>query len=127
MEIPKIIAIDYGTVRVGIAVSAGTLADPLEVLPNDDKLFENIARICEEHDAELVLVGLSENVMAEKTKLFVTELQKHISLPIKFMDETLSSHTVHKKLLMAKKSKRAGNIDHYAAAEFLQDWIDENC
>lgn len=125
MEIPKIIAIDYGTVRVGIAMSAGTLADPVAILPNDDRLFETIVRLCKEEGAQLILVGLSENVMAEKTKLFVNKLRKHVDIPIEFMDETLSSHFVHKKLAVAKKSKRKGNIDHYAAAEFLQEWIDE--
>ena len=64
--------------------------------------------------------------MAEKTKEFVVELEKHIQLPVTFMDETLSSHSVHEKLVSAKKSKREGNIDHFAAAEFLQIWLDEN-
>ncbi len=126
MDIPKVLAIDYGTVRVGIAVSAGTLADPLTVLSNDGQLFQSILRLCEEHEVSLILVGISENIMAEKTKIFVAELEKHTKLPIKFMDETLSSHSVHEKLQSAKKSKRSGDIDHFAAAEFLQIWLDEN-
>lgn len=126
MDIPKVLAIDYGTVRVGIAVSAGTLADPLEILANDAHLFENIVKLCKEHEVSLLLVGISENEMAEKTKEFVAELEKHMQLPVRFMDETLSSHSVHEKLVSAKKSKREGNIDHFAAAEFLQIWLDEN-
>lgn len=126
MNIPKTLAIDYGTVRVGTAVSMHTLADPLVILPNDENLFENILLLCNENDVEQILVGMSENEMAKKISNFVDELKKHTNLPIFFADETLSSYTVHNKLKTAKKSKRSGDIDHYAAAEFLQDWIDEN-
>ncbi len=126
MEIPKTLAIDYGTVRVGTAVSMHTLADPLVILPNTEHLFAEIVTLCNENEVEQILVGLSENEMAEKTKQFVSELKKHTNLPIIYMDETLSSHSVHTKLKNAKKSKRSGNIDHFAAAEFLQNWIDEN-
>lgn len=125
MQIPKVLAIDYGTVRVGLALSMHTLADPLKIVPNDSMLFQTILDVCKEHSVELLLIGISENVMAEKTKAFANELKKHIDLPIRFYDETLSSHTVHAKLQMAKKSKRSGDIDHYAAAEFLQNWLDE--
>jgi putative Holliday junction resolvase len=126
MNIPKVLAIDFGTVRVGLAVSMHTLADPLKVIANDEELFKNIVDICEDIKADKIIVGMSENEMAKKIEAFVLELKKHTNLPIQFMDETLSSHTVHKKLKTAKKSKRSGAIDHYAAAEFLQEWLDEN-
>ena len=125
MEIPKTLAIDYGTVRVGVAVSVHTLADPLMILQNDSQLFTNIIALCKENEIQQILVGISENEMAEKTKEFVNKLRDHTQLSIIFVDETLSSHTVHKKLQSAKKSKRSGDIDHYAAAEFLQVWLDE--
>ena len=126
MEFPKTLAIDYGTVRVGTAVSMHTLADPLVVLSNNEQLFSNLIALCTENEVEQILVGISENEMAEKTKQFVLELKKHTQLPVVFYDETLSSHAVHTKLKTAKKSKRSGDIDHFAAAEFLQNWIDEN-
>lgn len=125
MEIPKVLAIDYGTVRVGTAVSMHSLAEPLVVLLNDDDLLNNLQTLVSENEVELILVGLSENEMAKKTKMFVDELKKQIKLPIIFVDETLSSHAVKNKLKLAKKSKRSGDIDHYAASEFLQNWLDE--
>lgn len=125
MKIPKILAIDYGTVRVGIAISMHTLADPLVILPNNEHLFNTIILLCTEHDIDIILIGISENIMALKTKEFAHELSKQTALPIEFVDETLSSHSVHAKLKTAKKSKRSGDIDHYAAAEFLQIWLDE--
>ncbi len=125
MKIPKVLAIDYGTVRVGLAVSMASLADPLKIIPNDLNLIPKILEICNEHAVERIVVGISENVMAEKTKEFTQLLQEKTNLPIEYTDETLSSHSVHKKLKTAKKSKRSGDIDHYAAAEFLQVWLDE--
>lgn len=125
MHIPKALAIDYGTVRVGLALSIASLADPLTILPNDANLISNIIAICSENQVEVLVIGLSENEMAQKTKEFVSLLTAQTNLPISYVDETLSSHSVHKKLKTAKKSKRSGNIDHYAAAEFLQVWLDE--
>lgn len=125
MNIPKTLAIDYGTVRVGLATSHATLAEPLKIVSNNTRLFEEIQETCIAEDIEQVLVGISENEMAVKTHEFIEELRRHIDLPILTADETLSSQAVHKKLQTAKKSKRSGDIDHYAAAEFLQYWLDE--
>ncbi|MCA9369191.1 MAG: Holliday junction resolvase RuvX [Pseudomonadales bacterium] len=122
--IPTTLAIDFGTVRIGLAVSRATLADPLEIIPNDETVFTRIKKILSEENIEQIVVGLSEQEMAEKSRGFAAELAKHTDLPIFFTDETLSSKTVHEKLQTAKKSKRSGHIDHFAAAEFLQQWID---
>jgi len=71
------------------------------------------------------VIGISEQEMAEKTRAFASQLADVTTIPLVFTDETLSSKTVHEKLITAKKSKRTGHIDHYAAAEFLQAWMDE--
>lgn len=120
----KILAIDYGTVRIGLAVSRATLAEPLEIIANDNNVFNALKKVITEESIEKIVVGISENIMAEKTKTFVSQLKQHTDLPISFFDETLSSHSVHMKLRSAKKSKREGHIDHYAAAEFLQEYLD---
>ncbi len=121
-----ILAIDYGTERLGIAVSRGSLAEPLKIVLNDAQLFHELKKI---FDAELptkVIIGLSENIMAEKTKKFVAELKKNIMIPVEFADETLTSKIVHEKLLTsgASQRKRRQPIDHLAAAEFLQEYLD---
>ncbi len=120
----RILAIDFGTVRVGIAVSRATLAEPLTILANDEQLFHNLKKLLVEEETEQIVIGISENKMAELTEQFAVTLKEHTDLPVHFFDETLSSNTVHQKLRMAKKSKREGNIDHYAAAEFLQEYLD---
>lgn len=120
------LALDYGTKRVGVAISRGTLAEPLAILENSDTLIDQIKEICEQEKVGLILVGLSENKMAEKTKTFARRLEQQINLPIEFVDETLSSYKTHEKIKKShiKKSKRAQPIDHYAAASFLEEWLE---
>ena len=122
------LAIDFGTKRVGLAVSKGTLAVPLVVLPNQDDLFDELIRIIQEEEIKKIIVGLSENEMAIKTREFAEELKKKIDIPIVFSDETLSSQEVEKRIQQQgiKKSVRSGPIDHFAAAIILEEWLEQN-
>lgn len=127
---PRTLALDFGTVRIGVAISRGTLAEPLVIVPNQAGVIERIAELCQAEKIEQLIVGLSENEMAEKTKQFVHRLQQHpalASLPLEFVDETLSSHRTHQQHLESGKSlqQRRQPIDHLAAAQFLQEWLDE--
>ncbi len=124
----KILAIDFGTVRVGLAINQELWAEPYQIIANDEQLFDKLKEIIAEEQIELILVGLSENVMAEQTKKFAAQLESEVDLPLKFTDETLSSAQVHHKLINSpmKKSRRQQPIDHYAAAEFLQEWLEIN-
>jgi putative Holliday junction resolvase len=121
-----ILAIDYGTVRVGLAKSVLSLAQPLYIVGNNPDLFRKIKELCLELQITTIVVGISENQMAEKTKAFVSELEKVCAVPVVLWDETLSSHTVHQKAreLGWSKGKQQRPIDHLAAAEILQDWLD---
>ncbi|NCO12080.1 MAG: Holliday junction resolvase RuvX [Candidatus Pacebacteria bacterium CG_4_10_14_3_um_filter_34_15] len=128
----SILAIDFGTVRIGLAISRYILAEPLEIIYNDESKFQKIKEICATHNIKKIIVGLSENEMARMTQVFAAELEAEIKSEweykpdLEYVDETLSSHSVHERLKSAKKSKRNANIDHYAASVFLQDWLDEN-
>jgi putative transcription antitermination factor YqgF len=123
--IPVTLAIDYGTKRVGLAISRGSLAEPLEIVSTPEAV-SRIQEICEHEHVAQILLGLSENTMAEKTQEFARQLKLELLLPITFVDETLSSYTVHQKTLESgmSRSDRAQPIDHLAAAEFLQEWLD---
>lgn len=128
MEFPKVLALDFGTERVGVAISFGTLAEPLIVLPQDEFIFEALQKIIDENKVTQIIIGVSENKSAERTFQFAKELQKKIVLPLEFVDETLSTQTARKKL---KETGRLSSevadavVDHLAAAEILQDWLDE--
>src|SRR5260221_5199076 len=126
---PSVLAIDFGTQRIGLAISRGTLAEPLKIIENpthavdDPRVVAEIKKVVDDEHVTQLVVGLSENTMAEKTRQFAQELQAQIKLPLEFVDETLSSHAVHEKLQFAGRAKRGQPIDHYAAAEFLQEWL----
>jgi putative transcription antitermination factor YqgF len=122
------LAIDYGTKRVGLAVSRGSLAVPLLVLPNQENLFDELERIITEEKAQKVIVGLSESEMAIKTKNFVLDLEKRLEIPVIFVDETLSSQEVEQRIRQdgIKQKVRNGPIDHFAAALILEDWLEQN-
>ena len=119
----KVLALDYGTVRVGVAISFASLAQPLLILPNDANLLANIVKLIQEHHISEIVVGLSENQMAQKTKRFVKDLQTVTTLPITFIDETLTSYQVHQWLRQAPVKKRRGPIDHFAAAVILENYL----
>lgn len=122
-EHKKILAIDFGTQRIGLALSYATLADPLTIIPNDQKALTYICRLVDDYKVTRILVGLSENQMAEKTREFVTYLKRSVTVPIELYDETLSTKSVRNKLAEANRSQRQ-RVDHLAAAEFLQEWLD---
>lgn len=119
----KVLAIDYGTKRIGLAMSFGSLADPLTVIPSDGNTINYICNVINNYKISQIVVGISENEMARKTQEFVIQLQRMTKVPIEMHDETLSTQTVRKKLAEQKKNQNQP-VDHLAAAEFLQDWLD---
>lgn len=121
-----ILAIDYGTQRLGLAISRVNFAEPLCIILNSENMFEELQKIINDESVEKIVIGISEQLMAEKTRKFADDLANITSLPIEFTDETLSSKTVHEKLINHKKKTRSGHIDHFAAAEFLQEWLELN-
>lgn len=131
MNRQRFLAIDYGTVRVGIALGVAGFAQPLAVLANTDQLFEELLAVIKREEPDVIVVGLSEKEMAEQSRQFSERLQSYLQqelgeLPeFAFADETLSSVEVQRKLREAgHRDLRNGSIDHYAAAEFLQEYLD---
>ena len=121
-----VLAIDYGLKRIGLAISRVGMAEPLRVLPNDREIIELIRQICRDEGVELLLLGISEGEMAKKTQEFGQSLSSELNVPLQLFDETLSSQTAQEKLAEGEVSlkKRRGPIDHYAAASFLQEWLE---
>jgi putative transcription antitermination factor YqgF len=125
------LAIDFGTKRIGLARSFATLAEPWRIVTQADYASQEevaafIAQLVKDEGFTDIVVGISENEMEKKTEAFIDQLQKFVEIPVHRFDETLSSKTVEAKLKSSgKSSPRRKNIDHFAAAEFLQEWLDE--
>lgn len=125
----QVLAIDYGTQRIGLAVSRGTLAEPLKVLENDAALFDRITAIIRDEKIDQIVVGVSEGEMADLTREFAQDLEEAtgFAIPLEFTDETLSSKEVEERLRQKgiKHSTRTGPIDHFAAALILEEWLEQ--
>lgn len=124
----RYLGIDFGLSRVGLALSYGSLAEPLEIVPNDEQLLSTIKARIEFNGVTTLVLGMSENTMAEQTVVFGEKLKELTGLPVVFQDETLSSVEVQRLLRERTQGKRShrGPIDHFAATLILQRYLDEN-
>lgn len=124
----RYLGLDYGDRRIGVAVSYGTLAEPLEIVEKGSEATARIQTLCHQYGITDLVIGQSEGEMAEKSRTFGQQLADHLHLPLHTIDETLSSVQVHQRLHEATppgKQKYKGPIDHYAAATLLQSFLDE--
>ncbi len=132
----RILAIDHGSRRMGIAVSdeLKMIAQPLEYIPAEPyaAFLSRLQELLEAKEVELVLVGLPRNMdgshgpAAQKVKEFVERLQTQISVPIKLWDERLTSAQANRVLLQAnvRRDQRKQKVDKMAAAILLQSYLD---
>jgi putative Holliday junction resolvase len=132
----RIIAIDYGSQRIGIALSdpTGTLARPLPFVPakGDAKLAREIAELVKKEQAELILLGLPRHMNGElgeaaaKVQAFAAILQQATSIKIKLIDERLSTVQASRQLQESGKDtrKQRDKIDSASAAVLLQGYLD---
>jgi putative transcription antitermination factor YqgF len=129
----NILCIDYGTKRIGVAIATTPLAEPLQVISNGSKnssevinavALESLVRCIDQYDIEKIVVGISEEKMAEQTRRFIEMLATQTTVPIEEVDETLSTHDALVSMRRMKKSKREGPRDHIAAARILQNYLD---
>lgn len=132
----RILAIDYGSARIGLALSdpTGTLARPLPFVPAkaDAKLAREIATLAEKEKVELMLLGLPRHMngslgeAAAKVQAFAEILKKATAIPLKLVDERLSTVQASRQLQETGKNSRAqrGQIDSEAAAVLLQGYLD---
>jgi putative Holliday junction resolvase len=154
----RLMALDVGEVRIGVAVSdaTGFLASPyttLHVSRNEAETWEAIQQLITETDAEGLIVGLPVSLdgqlhgQAKRVQAFAERLKPHISIPLTFWDERLS--TVEAERLLAERGeegygRRSGGkrrkqgqggsrrrkrgqqeIDALAAAVILQEYLDQ--
>jgi len=132
----RILAIDHGTVRMGIALSdeLHTIAHPQEFIPAQP-ITEFMARLKElirQKEVELIVIGLPRNMdgsygpAALKVREFVAVLQDVIGVPIRTWDERLTSVQANRFLIQAKvrRDQRKERVDGAAAAILLQSYLD---
>jgi putative holliday junction resolvase len=133
----RVLALDLGSKRVGVAVSdpTGTIASPYEVVARSGDVaadHRRIAELVEEAAAEMVVVGLplsldgSTGPAAREVLEEVERLADTVGVPVETYDERLTTVTADRSLIergMRAPARRAV-IDKVAAAVLLQAWLD---
>ena len=123
----KVLALDYGSARTGVAVSdpTGTLARPLEVVDKASTPagLKRLAELVEREEVEQIVVGLpvtlrgERGAQAEETEAFVSALRAVTEVPIETFDERFTT-----KLAEAQPSESPS--DAVAAAHLLSTYLE---
>jgi putative Holliday junction resolvase len=132
----RILALDVGSVRIGVAVSdpLGMLASPHGVIEraSPQKDCERVRQLVEQLMVEEIVVGLplrtdnKESEMAQKVEEFAQTLRQAVNVPVRLIDERFSTKIADAALRSAGQSgrKRRENVDAAAAAVILQGYLD---
>jgi putative holliday junction resolvase len=141
LEFVRILAIDPGARRVGLAMSdeGGKFATPLSVveISSPANAIDQIVAVASRESVQQLLVGLPLNMddttgpAARQTIAWAKALAKRANLPLIFVDERLSSFAAEQAMIdrkrggekITRKQKKA-RLDAHAAATFLQAFLD---
>lgn len=136
MRSKKIMALDVGTRRIGVALadSAIRIAIPfttVEVAENIEDTVNELSKMMTLEDIDILVVGLPRNQSGEETaqsvytKEFISNFEFVID-EIVFQDESLTSVQAENRLKSYGKPYTKGDIDMNAASIILQDYLEEN-
>jgi putative Holliday junction resolvase len=137
-SLKRILGIDYGSKRIGIAVSdpLGIIAQGVSVVANSSTMINEIKKLVHEYSAEMIVVGMPLNlkgekgIKAEEVEKFITQIEKELQIEVVRFDERFTSKMAHQTLrdMEVKKKKRQakGTIDRMAAALILQGYLDSH-
>ena len=127
---PRILAVDFGEKRIGLATSdaSATLATPREVLrrQNDEAAVEALEAFCGREEISLVVFGFprspdgAESAFAERIRSFAGKFTRRTGLPVRFHEETLTSDEAARRL---SRSEGREGLDAVAAAVLLEDYL----
>lgn len=124
----RILGIDYGTKRVGLALSdeSSTIASPLEVIGNSESLTDDVVRICAEKEVAQIVIGESKrldgtpNPLMEDITAFIDALNEKTDIPIALEPEFWSSSEAE------RYQPKDDMLDARAAAVMLQRYLDKH-
>ena len=131
---PKLLGLDLGERRVGVAVSddLGIIASPLRIIDLKHDTLADVAAVATDTGVDGIVVGLpigmggSEGHQARETRALAAELGQLVTVPIVFWDERLTSAIADRALANAGRSSRERRVqkDAIAAAVLLQSYLD---
>jgi putative Holliday junction resolvase len=136
---PRILAIDYGTKRVGLAVTdpLKIIASPMETVHSKD-LIQYITDYIKREEVEAIVCGYPTNEEGEATDAtrhvdaFINLFRKKFpTMPLHLQDESFSSQEAMQAMINSgskkkQRNKKSGNIDKISAAIILQQFLEDN-
>ncbi len=132
----RILALDFGSRRIGVAVSdpLGIIAQPLAPIlrKGNGRDIEAIGALVREYSAVLVLVGLpltlggDEGTQAKRTRAFAERIREHLEIPVEMWDERLTTVQAERHLIASgiRREKRRDLRDSLSAVLVLQNALD---
>ena len=136
LRAPRVLAIDYGSSRIGLAVTdeLGVTAQGLPTLHRTNKRndFDHLRRTIKQHGVREIVVGLplrmsgDAGTQSEKVEAFADELRARFKLPVHLFDERLTSVEANRVLDEADMSgrRRKDVVDQLAAVLILQAFME---
>jgi putative holliday junction resolvase len=134
----KVLSIDYGTKRIGIAASDPTrlIAQGVATLENNTSFMEKLLLILSREEAVLIIVGMPYGRDGEKGKKaleveeFIKIVKANTTIPIETWDESYSSVNAHRAFvdigMKKKKRQQRARVDEMAARLMLQEYLDHH-
>jgi len=129
----RILAIDYGRKRIGLALSdeLGATAQPLLTIvrTNRRELIHRLREICAEHEVAHIVVGHPLHMtgeageMAAEAAAFAMRLSKELKIETELVDERLTTWEAKETMMETKSRRRGEPIDAIAAAVLLRDYL----
>ncbi len=130
------LAIDHGTKKIGLAFcdEMEMIASPFEVWPMEgEATLRKLLKLIKDECVQALLVGMplhkdgAESETAPLARAFGEELARQSALPLRFLNEHLTSSEAMRLLVQqgVKPKDRKAKLDAAAAAVLLQDWLEE--
>jgi len=136
LEEGRILAIDYGEVRMGLAISdpSRIFAFPLTIidLRKTTDFVKTIENIIKEKEVKRIIIGYplkmngTEGIQTAKVKSFFEEIKKKINIDIEMVDERLTTSVAQRALsnIGVNRKKQKKIIDEVAAAKLLETYLE---
>jgi len=130
----SILALDIGGRRIGVAAAnvAVRIARPVKTLENNGQFMGELQKCIDEYDAAVLVVGLPRGLDGQHTaqtsavQSFVETLRPHVSLPIHWQDEAVTSKKAEAELNERGGKYEKGDIDALAATYILEDFLQDH-
>ena len=132
----RILAIDHGEKRIGVAVSdeTATIASPVKVVEHISRTIDaaQVADIAVQHNVGIIIIGQSydedgkPNPAGRRAGRFADELKNQTNIPVEMWDESFSTQIARSARieLGVSRKKRAGHQDVFAAVVILQSYLE---